>query len=320
MELTLSLLLFIFGLIFIIIGGNILVKNAIKISKITGVSEIIIGATIVSLATTLPELSVTIFSSASNLNSIAVGNAIGSVIFNLTFILGLCLFFMPHKLKSRSIRLNFYLLSFCIVFLFILGLTNNLNAISGIFLLLLFVLYFSLNIYEAYKKVNALNENVKIQKPIKINKNSLIFVGFAFIVGAGIITFGAKLLVSNGERLASLCNISEHVIGVTIIAIGTSLPELVTAISSIKYKSTNIAVGNTLGANVLSTTLLIGTASIINKNLQFNMNILFLALPLILLSMFIIYIPVKKHQKTFKWQGIVLLLLFFIYYSTLFFW
>ena len=319
MKIFLYILFFIIGLIFIIFGGNMLVKNALKISKITGIPEILIGATIVSLATTLPELPVTVFSSAGNLSDLAVGNAIGSVLFNLLFIIGICIFFSPQKIDAKNIKKNFYILFATIIFLFIFGSINLLNVVTGLILVIAFVLFFIVNIFDANKKV--LIEGLEIhQTPIIPHpKRELLKISFAFVLGATFVTFGAKLLVSHGENIAHILGLSEHIIGVTIVAIGTSLPELVTAINSIKLKSTNIAIGNTFGANILSTTLLVGTTSIMSGNLQMENNIIFIALPIILISMLLIYIPIAKYGRTFKKQGLLLLIMFIIYYSSLFF-
>ena len=126
--------------------------------------------------------------------------------------------------------------------------------------------------------------------------------------------------MQNGSNLARILSISDHVIGVTIVAIGTSLPEVVTAISSIKHKCTSLAIGNTIGANILSSTLLVGTTAIISeKTLKFDSNITSFALPLLLVAMLLIYLPISKYNKTKKSQGIILLILSLIYYITLIF-
>lgn len=317
MILFFCILLFIIGLALIIIGGDILVKNSIKICKITGIPQILIGATILSLATTLPELCVTVFSSVGNLQSIAIGNAIGSVIFNLTFILGICLFFAPHKINRNSVTKNFLTLFFTIILIWIFALYNQLNKIFAIILLIIFICYFILNIIDANRRV--LIENIRIEKVEEKVFKKLIPVTICFIFGASLITTGAKLLVDNGERIAQFFNVSEHVIGVVFIAIGTSLPELVTAISSIRLKSTNLAIGNTFGANILATTLLLGTSAMMSSdNLIFNPNITYFAIPIILIAMLITYIPIYKKNQTFRWQGLGLLILFLIYYISVF--
>lgn len=317
MHIFITIVLFTCGLILIVLGGNVLVKNAIKISEITGIPEVLVGATIVSLATTLPELSVTVFSSLDNVSSLAVGNAVGSVIFNLFFILGFCLFISPQKVDTRNIKKNFYILLFTIVALIIFGATKFLNIWSGIFLIAICAYFFIMNVKNAVKEIGQ-TEVVLYTIPANY-KSQLLMVVIGFIFGSSTIAVGAKALVVNGELLTRFIGLSEHVVGITFIAIGTSLPELVTAFNGIRLKATNIAIGTTLGANILSTTLLLGTLIILNGGqLSFHPSITFFALPFILLSIFIIYLPIAIKGRTYKTQGVTLLILFFIYYLVLF--
>lgn len=317
MNVFFTIFFFLTGLALIVVGGNILVKNAIRISEITGIPEVLVGATIVSLATTLPELSVTVFSSLDKVSSLAVGNAIGSVIFNLLFILGFCLVISPQKVDARNIKKNFYILFFTIFLLIIFGMFNIVNLFSGIVLFLICVCFFVININSALKDIGK-TEVVTYNIPDNYKKQ-LFSVVLGFMVGSSIIAMGAKSLVVNGTVLTELAGISEHVVGVTFVAIGTSLPELVTAINGIRLKATNIAIGTALGANILSTTLLMGTLAILNSNaITFDPSITYLALPFILLAILIIYLPIAKRGKTFKLQGVFLLALFALYYLTLF--
>jgi len=315
MYLFYGVLLFIIGLIIIIFSGNWMVKNAVKISSITGISQALIGATIVSLATTLPELSVTIFSSIGNLQNLAIGNAVGSVIFNLTFIVGIVLFFTRVKIHQSILGRNFYFMVFTVIFIFIFSLFGLINRVTGSVLIIIFLMYFVLNIIEANKN-QPVHECI-VKKFTNVDKKNLLYVIISFLVSSFFVAFGAKLLVENGELIAKTLNISDHIIGVTIIAIGTSLPEVVTAISSIRQKSSSIALGNTIGANVLSLTLLIGMSAIMEpSSLIFHSNITFVAIPIILLSCLVLYLPIKLKFCKYKLQGAVLLFLFLIYYLT----
>ncbi len=317
MQLFFTISLLLLGLIFIIYGGNILIKNAVKISLITGIPEILIGATIVSLATTLPELSVTIYSSIGNLANMAIGNAIGSVIFNLTIIVGCCMVFSPQATNVSKIKKDFYILLFSTLLFFVLAKTGHLNVFSGIVLLIIFATYFTFNIIFAVKQID-FSTVVAASIPSHYKKQ-LFFVACYFLIGTFFITIGGKLLVENGERLANYFNIGEHIVGVGIIAVGTSMPEIVTCISSIKQKSTAIVVGNIIGANILSFTLLLGTICITNSQLSINENLLYFALPTIFLATLIIYIPSTIKKKLTRGQGLLLLALATAYYFTLFF-
>jgi len=313
MELAVSCVLFVLALLIIIISGNCMVSNAVKISSITGIPQALIGATIVSLATTLPELNVTVFSAMDGLTDLAIGNAIGSIIFNMTFVIGIIMLFTTNKIKYSAFGINFYIMIFVLVVIFITGILNIMNKWSGMLLLTIFLLFFIHNIIEANRK----EENIDLFA-IKKNKDKsgkLWLVIILFCLSSFFVSMGAKILVQNGERIARLLSISEHIIGVTIIAIGTSLPEVVTAISSIRQRSTSIAIGNIVGANILSSTLLVGISAILEPDrLVINNNILLIAIPLIIVSSLLLMYGVKKNR--YKTTGVLLLVMFVLYYIT----
>lgn len=322
LDIFIAIALFVVGLIIIVVAGNWLVSSAGKISKITGISEALIGATIVSLATTLPELNVVIFSAFDAKSGLAIGNSIGSIMFNLTFILGVVLLFTKNDLRKSIVSVNFYVMLVGIVLVYIFGVLNLVNKVFGMILLCVFLFFFVNNIIDASKKGQVIQKvsNKVIKVDYNPKKQSLLLVILIFCVSSFLVSFGAKLLVQNGERLAELFNVSEHIIGVTIIAIGTSLPEVVTAVSSIRQNCSAIAVGNTIGANTLSITLLLGINAIIEKDgIIFHENITKVAIPLILLSCFILYVPMLFEKRMYKLQGFALLVIFAAYYCTVIF-
>ena len=313
MELVLSCILFLLALIIIIVSGNCMVSNAVKISDITGIPQALIGATFVSLATTLPELNVTIFSSLDGLNELAIGNAIGSIIFNMTFIVGVVLTFTKNVIGKSSLGVNFYIMCITLLVIFIFSALEIMNKWAGMVLLTIFLVFFIHNIIDSNRKEESIDIFSLRRK--KKNTGKLWVVILFFCVSSFFVSMGAKILVQNGERIARLLDISEHVIGVTIIAMGTSLPEVVTAISSIRHRSTSIAIGNTLGANILSGTLLVGISAILQPDrLIINTNIIFVAIPIILLSSIILLFATKT--KRYRICGIILLILFIAYYAT----
>ena len=312
-----AILLFVLGLVIIVIGGNFMVDNASKISLITGIPQSLVGATIVSLATTLPELNVVIFSSLDGVNEMAVGNSVGSIIFNLTFIVGMLFIFSKNRIGHKSLGFNYYIMMFAVFIIYVFGIFDVMNRLAGMILLSIFLFFFINNIIDANKGgVEVETVSILLSKKRK-KKPKLLTTIICFCLSSFFVSFGAKLLVSNGERIATLFNVSEHIIGVTIIAIGTSLPEVVTAITSIRKNSTNIAIGNTIGANILSCTLLLGISAIIEPGkLVMHRNIVNVALPLILVSSLVILLPMFWRKNCQKLQGGVLWLLFVVYYCT----
>lgn len=320
LKICLSILV---GLVIIIFSGNFLVNNAIILSRITKIPEVMIGATVVSLATTLPELSVTIFSSIENADSLAMGNAIGSMVFNLTFIIGLCIAFLPQEIDAKNSKKNFIFLFVCLSLLFVIGSFNCMNIFYGIVLLIMCGYYLFSNFLDAKKRVSVdsvrlLYSRVSTEK-VNFSKKDAFKALIKLIIGSALVLVGAKVLISGCLKLAGEIGISHHIVGVTLVAIGTSLPELVTAISAIRKKATSIAVGNIIGANVLSCTLLVGATSVMNGGyLSFDKNITFFALPICAISLLLLYLPIRKHNVTKRYQGILLLILGVIYYATVF--
>lgn len=313
MNLVKIISLIIVGLVVIIVSGNYLVNYAIKLSKITNIPEMMIGATVVSLATTLPELSVTIFSSIENANSMAVGNAIGSMVFNLTFIIGLSVLFLPQQIEVKSFSKNFKFLILCLILLFIIGSFNCMNYFYGILLLIMCGYYLAENFIRA--KQHVLVETVVVTEKVVCSKKELLLTIVKLIISSMFVLMGAKALIEGCVDFAYRLNVSHHIVGVSVVAIGTSLPELVTAITSIRKKSTSIAIGNIIGANVLSCTLLMGASGVFNKGiLSFDSNITFFALPLCFFALLVLYLPVRKNKKTSRVQGIILLSMFVVYY------
>lgn len=315
MEIFLSVLDLIIGLVLLIFGGDWFVKSSIQIARRTKIPQAIVGATIVSIATTLPELLVTILSSAKGSFGLAVGNSIGSVIINTGLVAGLALCFLKIKQDSKYMSLKFVVLILSGVFLLAVSINQNVSWIEGMFLILIAVGFFALNIYDAKKSFGQFGpEEEDEAKPMK-TWQIVVF----FILGAAGIAGGAELLVLGGENLARLAGMSETFIGLTIIGIGTSLPELVTTISSIRRKAGGIGIGNIVGANVLNIGLLVGLASCISgsEGLSVDMLTMAISIPVAIVLCLLIAIPLMAKKESFRWQGITLISIYVVYLTFL---
>jgi cation:H+ antiporter len=312
------ILLFIAGLLLIIKGGDWFVDSSIWIAKKTHIPSIIIGATIVSIGTTIPELCVSTFSIIKSLNitdptliasynEMAVGNAIGSMLCNIALILALVLCIRPPKTeKSFNWKAIFLFLATLALTIFTI-LDGEIVLWEGITLLIAFVAFITLNLIEARQQVklhNSDNDNDDLnQKPIKV-------IGTLFL-GAAAIALGANLLVDKGQALATLAGIPTQIVAVTFVALGTSLPELVTAITSLKKKDADIGIGNIIGANIINCTLLIGLASTISGSLPIDYITKTLAIYVLMAITSVLIFPPLFKSKTYRWQGYVMLALYF---------
>lgn len=315
-SLLVAILLFAAGLVFLIKGGDWFVDGATSVAEKFKIPEVIIGATIVSIGTTLPEVMVSAQAAAKGVGSISYGNAIGSIICNVSLIAAITLAVKPAKVSRKPllVPILFFFVS-AAIYAFTAYFIGRFSRIIGIVLLLIFVAYMIINVINAKKGVSdstpgeAEDENKEIMPIWK----ALMFL----ILGAAIIAFGATLLVDNGTIIAKKVGIPESVIALTFVALGTSLPELVTAITSLAKGHGALSLGNIIGANIFNIILVSGLSIAIkpfdvpSEKLIGGMNAsLVLDIPLMILVMLIMTLPALIKQKLYRWQGILLLCIY----------
>ena len=326
MEIFLMYLLFIVGVVLIVKGGDRFVDGAVWVAEVTRIPKFIIGATIISIATTLPEIIVStiaaiegheiLFSGAANAVALsqdkvgmAIGNGIGSVICNTAMILAISMIFMPIAIKRKDFAPKASLLIAAVVALFLFSLNGSFSLIGAAVLLLIFALYIFENIRSAKNDTSEVEE----ERPA-VDKRSVITNILRVVIGAAAIVLGSQLLVDNGSKIAASWGVSEAIIGVTFVAIGTSLPELVTAISAIVKKQASMSVGNVIGANVIDTTLILAVCSFIyGGNLPVSAQNIYLDFPVAIVVSLIAAIPTIINKKFSRWQGIVMLAVYIAY-------
>ena len=304
-----TVLLFILGLILICLGGDRLVDAAVAIAKKLGIPQIVVGATIVSLGTTLPEILVSTTAAFDGSASIAAGNAFGSIICNTALIAGLTQTIRPSKkIEAAAIRWRgIFFFAVLIGMNLYAYLTQKFNRPAGVVLLLLFAVYAYLNIKRAGSEGEESEEEDGKKESGPIWKHLLILV-----VCAVLLYFGANLLVDNGILIAEALGVPERVIAVTFIALGTSLPELVTSLVSIIKGYGNVGLGNIVGANILNMLLVIGIPSAI-AGIPLERSTILIDMPLGLLVMAVLLIPILIRNKSSRVQGIVLLAIYAVY-------
>ena len=228
MELAMIIFLFLVGIVFIVKGGDYFVDAASWIAEVSGIPKLIIGATIVSLATTLPEMLVSVMAAAKGSVDMAIGNAVGSVTANIGLIMGISLVCMPAVIKRGDYLLKSVLMLGAAGLIVVSGFAGQMEMGISAALIVIFFLFLWENITSAKRSMKA--EESGNRKKIEGRKEVLINL-LKFVAGAVGIVWGADLLVDNGSALAAMVGIPERVIGVTIIAVGTSLPELITTIN-----------------------------------------------------------------------------------------
>jgi len=309
---TAQILLLILGLALLILCADWLVSGASSLAKRLRISDLTIGLTVVAFGTSAPELVVNLFASTSQHHDIVFGNILGSNNFNLFIVLGVAGLILPLKVHISTIwkEIPMSLAALIILFLMVnipFGGHRVLGRIDGIILLSLFVL-FQYYIYHQIK--NYVPEHSERIDPGPLWKTiTFILLGLAGLV------IGGKLVVTNAVHLAKVIGISEKVIGLTIIAAGTSLPELATSVVAAVKKNTDIAVGNIIGSNIFNITLIGGMVSVVKPveyNQIFNIDFYILAAGTIIL--FINMFTWKKH-KVDRWEAALLLMMYVSYTS-----
>ncbi len=320
MSFVMTILIFTIGLLLIIKSGDIFVNAAITLAEITHIPKILIGATVVSLATTLPELLVSVMSVAQGSIDLGISNNIGSVICNTGFIMGLSVLCMPQTLSNHSFRNKGLLLLFFTGLLFYLCRDLHISYSDSFLLLGCFLIFTLLSISEA--KSGQQEEDSPTEGSVPANKEKCFL---SFFLGAAGIIIGARLLVNSGITIAGVLGIPERIIGLTIVALGTSLPELVTTVTALMKKEGQMSIGNVLGANIMNITLIPACCSFVaaghmTLNLQQTSffptpvsSTLYIDIPLALLLMSLIILPSLKTKQLKRYQGLTVLLLYFAY-------
>ena len=300
METFLTFVLFAVGLICIIKGGDWFVDAAAWIATVSGIPQFIIGATIVSLATTLPEILVSVLAAASGSVDMATGNAIGSVTANTGMILAISILFMPAVIERRKYLTKSLIFIGAIVLLWALSISGELKLFGAFVMLALFIFFIWENISEARKELGTKAEEKAETDRKSIFKNILLF-----IIGAAGIVIGSRLLVDNGTIIArDILHIDERIVSLTMVAIGTSLPELVTTVTAIAKKQSALSVGNIIGANIIDMILILPLCSMImGGSLPVAWSTLWIDLPICLLVAAITIVPALISGKFRRWQG-----------------
>lgn len=337
MQTVLIYVLFAIGLVLIIKGGDWFVDSASWIAEVLGVPKFVIGATIVSIATTLPEMIVSIQATAKGNVDMAAGNAIGSVTANTAMIMGVFIVCMPFAIKRKEFAPKAIMMFFASAALVLgcvftkqetitfEGETNlyyRLSPIGLIVLFAIFVFFFIENLVSMKKSETQIEpspENIGLQEEDDIvpskqtaTKNDWFKNIIFFVLGAAGIVVGADLLVNYGTLIAQSLGIPQRVISVIAIAIGTSLPELVTTITALRKKVGALSVGNILGANIIDLTLILPICSFISMGkgtgaLAVSVSSVTIDMIVCLCAIAVAVFPTIITKKFNRWQGVVML-------------
>lgn len=308
MEILVCFLLFAVGIILVIKGGDAFVDAASWIAKAMNIPTFIIGATIVSLATTMPEMLVSVMAAAEGKVDMAIGNAVGSVIANTGLIMAISMLAMTVACsREKYMRQCVLLLAAAAVLL--VGCRGGQMSIgwSGV-LIAIFLLFMAENLRSAKSEM----KNGDIHDPV--DKKELGGNIMKFLIAAVAIVVGSRLMVDNGSRIAAFLGVPERIVALTLVAVGTSLPELVTTITAIVKKESSLSIGNIIGANIIDLSLILPVSSLAaGEALPVSAQSIAVDLPGCLLITALALVPLMVREKASKLQGAVLLAAYAVY-------
>ena len=311
-------LLFIVGLLFLIKGGDWFVDGASALARRFHLPELLIGATVVSIGTTLPEVMVSTMSAVSGHGEIAYGNAIGSVICNSALIAAITIAVRPGKVDPKTLRVPVaFFFAAAAIYCVAAYAMGEFTRPLGFVMLAMFVAYMVANVLQMKKAPAAAEAEAEAEAENAGEEMSLTKTLVLLVLGAVLIALGANLLVDNGTLIAQALGVPESVIALTFVALGTSLPELVTAITSLVKGCSDLSLGNIVGANVFNLVLVSGVSvtlapfTVPQSSTLFGINSsLVLEIPVMLAVMAIMTLPALKRGKLSRAQGIILLCIY----------
>lgn len=321
-----AILTFLFGLIVITVGAEILLKGASKIASLLNIRPIVIGLTVVSIGTSLPELAVGLTAIGEGASDIAVGNIAGTNIVNILFILGLSAAIRPLPLHMKSIKTELYTMIFAAVLLLLLSLDGKLNKWDGILMFLLGIGYLMIIVKTSKQETPLIHAEFNEEFEPSTKKETVDFRVWSWnlmLLFCGIIAtiYGAEKMVGGAVNIARYFGMSDAVIGLTIVAIGTSAPELATTIVGTIRNERDVAVGNLLGSSIINIFIILGIITLFTpQGVSLSEDILWFDLPLAALVAIICYPVFKSGQLISRKEGILFVNLYiaYVFYLLLF--
>lgn len=307
-----SVILIIIGFVLLIKGADFLVDGASNVAKKFHIPEMIIGLTIVSIGTSMPELVVSVSSALSGRSDMAIGNVIGSNLVNLLFILGVSAAIKTIKIQRETRKIDIPIcLAITVIFMILCNIGQGISRIDAVILVALFIAFIAYTIIAAKKSKEM--QKAEDAGEEKITAKSVMKDILFIILGIATLKIGGDLTVDNAVKIAEYFNLSEKIIAITILAIGTSLPELVTSVAAAMKGKSDIAIGNILGSNIFNMLLIIGTSSLIRPisyNVSYNSDLMILILGTLILAAFPYFKPFNRMDKV---NGFVYIALYALY-------
>lgn len=295
------------GFIILIGSGNYLVKGGVSIARHYGLSTLLIGVTIVAFGTSAPELLVSLQAATAGYPEMALGNVIGSNISNIALVLALTALIMPVSVNRNSAVFDWPVMMFSAVVLALFSLNGKLERYEGLLLNLFLILFVWLSVRRAGGKKRTENEDIQVPA------YSLALSVFIILLSSGGLAFGAYLLVQNATKIATMLGVSERAIAISMLAVGTSLPELVTSIIAAIQKETDISVGNIMGSNIFNILSVLGLSAVVKPLDVDPLSRIDIYIMILVSFVLILTVVPFRKAKIVRVEGLILLILYFGY-------
>ncbi|MGD2247401.1 MAG: calcium/sodium antiporter [Candidatus Methanofastidiosia archaeon] len=305
MILVLDALIIGIGFILLWKGSEYFVTAAAEIARRIGVSDLIIGLTLVSVSTTLPEFMASVMASHIGSGGIAVGNAVGSNITNIALILGTCMIIEGYSVEPYVLR-RYGVTLLLVCSLFVVFVLNGISHIEGVLLLIIFLVYLIVLSKEKHTRREVMETSIELQN---LPTGSMGKIVARFLFGGAGVFIGARYLVSSALHIAITFNVYESAIGATIVALGTSLPEFAVSLRALREDFEEISVGNILGANTFNILWVIGVAALVNP-LVLDYNLLYFNIPVMMGVTVLLLGFMRMGYRLKRWQGILFVVLY----------
>lgn len=324
MDTVISIVLLLVGFVLLVKGADFFVEGSSSVAKKLKVPSIIIGLTIVAMGTSLPEAAVSVTASLANKNSLAISNVTGSNIFNLMVVIGVCSMMVPVAVHRDSVRRDIPISILCILLLMAMGAADyvvghkgmgmvdfikaknmKIGHIDGVILLICFALFLAMMLVSALKarKSDPTEEETEGNALLPVSRCILYIVG-----GAAAIVFGGNLVVDHASALAIKMGMSETLVGLTIVSVGTSLPELVTSVVAARKNEVDMALGNAIGSNIFNILLIVGLAGTISPVSFIMANLIDLAV--LMVCSLVVWLFSATHTRINRAEGLVMVLMY----------
>ena len=313
MDIIQNILFLILGIAFLYFGGEGLVKGSSRLARSRGINPIVIGLTIVAFGTSAPEFVVSIIAALRGSSDLVIGNIVGSNISNIGLILAISALISPLVIQMRLLRIEVPIMIILSLILYLLAFNLTIGMVEGI------IIFLCLSTFVIYSSINALKESTIVASEYQEflgTDNSYLKNSLFIVLGLAALIIGARLVVNSSMFIAKEIGISELVIGITIVAVGTSLPELSTSIVAAYRKEHDIVVGNIIGSNIFNIGIL-GFVSIIHP-INVNPSVMKYELPVMILFALSAIPIMKTGFKVSRLEGIFLLLFYFLFVVFLF--